>query len=121
MAEKLDRLLAQKKSLEARIAKEKVKSKQQERKDETRRKILVGAIVLNHMQHDTNFKQSIEALLDTQLTKTIDRKLLGLTDKETISASSVKPQKDIHTAPVTNNSDNATPNQETYFDNVKDK
>ncbi len=88
MPAKLNKLIAQKKSLEARIAKEKAKAKQQERKDDTRRKILVGAVVLKHMEHDVSFKHNIEHLLEAQLVKTVDRDLFGIAPKKEISITS---------------------------------
>lgn len=72
---KLKQLKAQKKLAENR---EKKKAKEQERKDETRRKILLGAMLLQRMKNDEQYNQNILAWLDKYLTENRDRKLFGL-------------------------------------------
>ena len=54
--EKLKQLKAQKQAIEAR---ERSKQKEQERKDDTRRKILLGAWVLNKLKNDESFKHQL--------------------------------------------------------------
>ena len=49
--EKLKQLKAQKQAIEAR---EKTKQKEQERKDDTRRKILLGSYLIKKMQNEAN-------------------------------------------------------------------
>lgn len=75
--QKLNALRAKKRIIEnARIAKE----KEQKRRDDTRRKILAGAIVLNEIQNDAELKARIDILLEAKLVKADERKLFNLTD-----------------------------------------
>lgn len=72
--EKLKQLKAQKQAIEAR---EKTKQKEQKRKDDTRRKILLGSYLIKKMQNETN-KEKILAELNEYLTEERDRKLFDL-------------------------------------------
>jgi hypothetical protein len=72
--EKLKQLKAQKQAIEAR---EKTKQKEQERKDDTRRKILLGSYLIKKMQNEAN-KEKILAELNEYLTEDRDRKLFDL-------------------------------------------
>jgi len=76
--EKLKQLKAQKQAIEAR---EKTKQKEQERKDDTRRKILLGSYLIKKMQNEVN-KEKILAELNEYLTENRDRQLFGLPDIE---------------------------------------
>ena len=73
--EKLKQLKARKQAIEAR---ERSKQKEQERKDDTRRKILLGSYLIKKMQNEAN-KEKILAELNEYLTEERDRKLFGLT------------------------------------------
>ena len=70
--EKLKQLKAQKQAIEAR---EKTKQKEQERKDDTRRKILLGSYLIKKMQNEAN-KEKILTELNEYLTENRDRQLL---------------------------------------------
>ena len=72
--EKLKQLKAQKQAIEAR---EKTKQKEQERKDDTRRKILLGSYLIKKMQNEAN-KEKILAELNEYLTENRDRQLFNL-------------------------------------------
>ena len=72
--EKLKQLKAQKQAIEAR---ERTKQKEQERKDDTRRKILLGSYLIKKMQNEAN-KEKILAELGEYLTEDRDRKLFNL-------------------------------------------
>jgi hypothetical protein len=76
--EKLKQLKAQKQAIEAR---ERTKQKEQERKDDTRRKILLGSYLIKKMQNEAN-KEKILAELNEYLTENRDRKLFDLPDIE---------------------------------------
>jgi len=76
--EKLKQLKAQKQAIEAR---EKTKQKEQDRKDDTRRKILLGSYLIKKMQNEAN-KEKILAELNEYLTENRDRQLFGLPDLE---------------------------------------
>lgn len=70
--EKLKQLKAQKQAVQNR---ERTKCKEQERKEETRRKILVGSMYLKRMTEDENFNQQVLTHLDKYLIEERDRKL----------------------------------------------
>ena len=76
--EKLKQLKAQKQAIEAR---EKTKQKEQERKDDTRRKILLGSYLIKKMQNEAN-KEKILTELNEYLTENRDRQLFDLPDIE---------------------------------------
>ena len=72
--EKLKQLKAQKQAIEAR---ERTKKKEQERKDDTRRKILLGSYLIKKMQNEAN-KEKILAELNEYLIENRDRQLFNL-------------------------------------------
>ena len=76
--EKLKQLKAQKQAIEAR---ERIKQKEQQRKDDTRRKILLGSYLIKKMQNEAN-KEKILAELNEYLTENRDRQLFDLPDIE---------------------------------------
>ena len=72
--EKLNQLKAQKQAIEAR---EKKKISEQQRKEETRKKILIGSMMLKKMEDEAE-KIKILAELNKYLTEDRDRKLFDL-------------------------------------------
>ena len=72
--EKLKQLKARKQAIEAR---ERSKQKEQERKDDTRRKILLGSYLIKKMQNEAN-KEKILAELNEYLKENRDRALFEL-------------------------------------------
>ena len=76
--EKLKQLKARKQAIEAR---ERSKQKEQERKDDTRRKILLGSYLIKKMQNEAN-KEKILAELNEYLTEERDRQLFDLPNIE---------------------------------------
>ena len=73
--EKLKQLKAQKQAIEAR---ERTKKKEQERKDDTRRKILLGSYSIKKMQANEANKEKILAELNEYLKENRDRALFEL-------------------------------------------
>lgn len=73
--EKLKQLKAQKQAIEAR---ERTKKKEQERKDDTRRKILLGSYLIKKIQGNEANKDKVLAELDDYLTEDRDRQLFNL-------------------------------------------
>ena len=73
--EKLKQLKARKQAIEAR---EKSKQKEQERKDDTRRKILLGSYLIKKMQANEVNKNKVLADLNEYLTEDRDRQLFDL-------------------------------------------
>ena len=64
--------------LKARIQKKRAEVKGQARKQDTRRKIIVGALVLEHAQRDKLFGLTLQKLLREHVTRPEDRKLFDL-------------------------------------------
>lgn len=77
--QKLKQLKAQKQAVEAR---EKKRVAEQQRKDDTRRKILLGAYLLKKMEESEANRQRILADLDEYLIEPRDRALFGLSEGE---------------------------------------
>ena len=78
MGKKLDELLKKREQLNAQIAKERNKHTQQQRKEDTRRKILLGALMMEMMKKRELDEKKIMKKLDGFLTLDIDRKLFDL-------------------------------------------
>ena len=78
MGKKLDELLKKREQLNAQIAKERNKHTQQQRKEDTRRKILLGALMIEMMKKGELDEKKVLKRLDGFLTKNIDRKLFDL-------------------------------------------
>lgn len=79
-SEKLAKLKAQQEKLKARIALEQNRIAAQERKNDTRRKIIAGALALTHAQmHPTSdFANTLNALIARHVDKKTDRALFDL-------------------------------------------
>jgi len=75
---RLQKLEQQRQALEQKIRKEKSLQKDRERKEETRRKILVGALVLEEARSDPDLSEKIDQLIDKKLLRDDDRLLFGL-------------------------------------------
>ena len=73
---KLKQEKARKQQIEARQRSAELKRK---RSDETRRKILVGAIILNKVERGEWPEDKLRAMLDSALIRADDRALFGLT------------------------------------------
>ena len=73
--EKLKQLKAQR---QAALARERAKEKEQARKDDTRRKILLGSYLIKKMQSNEANKEKILAELNEYLTEERDRNLFNL-------------------------------------------
>lgn len=73
--EKLKQLKAQKQALEAR---EKKRLSEQQRKDETRKKILLGSYLIKKMSENDDENKKILDELKTYLTEERDKKLFNL-------------------------------------------
>jgi hypothetical protein len=75
---RLQKLEQQRQALEQQIRKERSLQKDRERKEETRRKILVGALVLEEARSDPELSEKIDQLIDKKLLRDDDRLLFGL-------------------------------------------
>lgn len=76
--QKLKQLKAQKQAIEAR---ERTKQKEQERKDDTRRKILLGSFLKQQMDCDPSYSKEILDELNDYLSEERDRNLFDLPKK----------------------------------------
>ena len=74
-SEKIEKLEKQMKQLQERIASEKARIKKKERKDDTRRKILVGAYFME--KYEDNMDELV-GMIDPFLSREKDRALFGL-------------------------------------------
>jgi large subunit ribosomal protein L7/L12 len=75
MTKKLDKLLEQREKINARIQKARARETAQKRKEDTRRKILLGALVIEMMDKGELDDEIIMKRLEGFLTRDIDRKL----------------------------------------------
>jgi hypothetical protein len=97
---RLGKLLEKKDAINAQIRREQAKARSQERKDDTRRKVLAGAAVLDRGEKDPAFRQVIDTLLAGFLVRPDDRALFGLaplTSDVTNIASDTAPPADTET------------------------
>ena len=75
----LERRLKQAKALkQQQVARERAADKKRQRSEETRRKILVGAVILAKVEHGEWPKERLRELMDKALTRADDRTLFGL-------------------------------------------
>jgi hypothetical protein len=75
--DKLKKLLEQRKALDAKIQLEQNRENEKKRKETTRRKILVGAAVLDEIGKNEKLKADIDKLLASFLIRDNDRALFG--------------------------------------------
>lgn len=85
---KLDKLLQQQEKIKLQILKEKQKSTNQKRKDDTRRKVLIGTAILAEMKTDIELDERVQKLLADSLVHDRDRELFGLPLSESKEPSS---------------------------------
>lgn len=76
--ETIDKLKAKKAALEARLRQEYGRERANQRKADTRRKILAGAAVLSEAEARPEFNAQLQKLLQRFLTKPEDRALFNL-------------------------------------------
>lgn len=76
--EKLAELQKRQSQLKAQIQKEQAKLRNEERKRDTRRKIIAGALALEHARRDPDWKAKLETLLAEYVERDEDRALFGL-------------------------------------------
>ena len=75
----LERRLKQAKALkQQQVARERAVERKRQRSDETRRKILVGAVVLAKVERGEWPQERLRELMDQALTRADDRALFGL-------------------------------------------
>ncbi len=82
MPSRLEQLLKKQEELKAQIRKEKNKLSQAERKQDTRRKILLGALMIDMMKKGELDEKKILKRLDSFLSRNTDRQLFDFTLKK---------------------------------------
>ena len=93
MNKRLEQLLKKREQLNAQIQKLKTREASVKRKEDTRRKILLGALMMELMEKGELDKDKILARLDGFLTREIDRKLFDLpVVSEQVQASEKKEE-----------------------------
>jgi hypothetical protein len=77
---RIEKLREKKSQIEARIKNIQSRERQLARKNDTRRKIIAGALALHHMEKnpDDPFSKKLLRLLDEYVTKPYERNLFGL-------------------------------------------
>ena len=93
MPDKLKQLIEKREALAARIRLEQNKLKSVERRSDTRRKILAGAMVMEWAQRDSEFSAKLMKELDRFLVRDIDRELFRL--PPTRATDQVPPSKPV--------------------------
>lgn len=76
--QQLEELTKKEEQLKARIQKKKAQVRAVDRKKATRRKIIAGALALEHMSHDAKFSKVMETLLREHVKRKEDRELFDL-------------------------------------------
>ena len=76
--EQLETLTQKRAQIDARIQDKKAVVRKKTRREDTRRKIIAGAIALEAASRDKKFKAHFDKLLQEHVTRPEDRKLLGL-------------------------------------------
>ena len=76
--QQLEELTIKEAQLKARIQKKKAQVRGAERKKDTRRKIIAGALALEHATQDQQFQATMTKLLNEHVTRPEDRKLFNL-------------------------------------------
>jgi hypothetical protein len=101
----LEALKAKKAQLDARISALNARRQKEAKRLDTRRKVVAGAIALEHCEHDANFKELLGSLLNRFLTRPVDRELFvelfgidpatpGTPEKSTAKDKPDKPKGD---------------------------
>lgn len=76
--EKLRKLEERQSQLKAKIQKIKAREATEERKLDTRKKVVLGAVLLEMVKSGEWSEEKLHGLLDRKLTRTRDRELFGL-------------------------------------------
>lgn len=76
--QKLAELQEKQRQIAERIKTENARIQTQKRKEDTRRKILAGAVALEHAEHDKDFNAKLQAQIARNITRDDDRALFGL-------------------------------------------
>lgn len=76
--QKLAELQIKREQLDARMKLESAKVKTAERKKDTRRKVIAGALALEHATHNPSFKETLHKLIADHVERAEDRALFDI-------------------------------------------
>ena len=93
-----DKLLERKAQIEAQLKQLEARECQQWRKDDTRRKIIAGALALEHAEIDAEFGAKMRDLIARYVTKPNERQLFGLDPLADSSQESTSPADAMNSA-----------------------
>jgi hypothetical protein len=96
-SQSLVKLRDRQKQLTERIRQLEARAKMKSRKLETRRKVLLGALLSQWMQDDAAMARRVQAALPTFLVRQVDRDVFGLKSTGTDAARSAASQGDTTT------------------------
>ena len=93
MPSRLDQLKEKRSQLDAQIKQAQARERQKPRNLDTRRKIVIGAIIKEHieMHPDGKFTEAVHQLLDRHVTRPRDRELLNMDTPADETSASVTP------------------------------
>ncbi len=80
---RLQRLEQKKKQVDAKLQQERSKEAQKTRKTQTRKKILIGSVIMNQVKQGKLSQDWLDRILDLGLTKNCDRRVFGLPEHPT--------------------------------------
>lgn len=84
--EKLQKLMEKKQKIQKQLNAIMARENKQKRKDDTRKKILIGSVVLAESKINEKTAEWLQKILDKRITKDADRKLFDLPVKETLES-----------------------------------
>ena len=87
---KLDKLTLKRQQINAQIQELKAKEAQQRRKEETKRKVLVGSVVLKMLENGEMPQERLNQILDKHLSRDADRALFDLDSKKSEQVKETK-------------------------------
>jgi protein subunit release factor B len=76
--DRIENLRARRAQLDAELSRLEAKTRSENRKMDTRRKILIGAIIMQEMEDDPEVDAHVKGLLEKRLSKPRDRSLFNL-------------------------------------------
>lgn len=79
--EKIAELEEQRRQIEAQIQRHKARARVEQRKQDTRRKIIAGALALEHASVSPAFRDELQKLIREHVTRDADRALFDLSPK----------------------------------------
>lgn len=92
MTKRLEKLKQQKSQIEAQLQQIEAQAKEKQRKEDARRKIIAGALALEHAAIDTEFGQKLYGLLERYVTRPQERALFGLAPRQGTGQDNLKEE-----------------------------